>query len=188
MRTYKVKVGVLTLTESRDVSIPQQVAAWHQTVRVEPGTYDVYAYLDAHDYRVLQLCASAEGVTVSSNFRSRIGAHYGERDNNRNGERAAVSVELPTYGRASDDAGLLGQAKLDDTLSRVEWEPRDIDEASATRFAVSHESVFAFFSSLSTSSTRMWRLEWTGGRVQVEPGQDSHQLALLARPIDAPAT
>lgn len=163
MTTYKVKVGVLTLTESRDVSIPQEVAAWHQTVRVEPGAYDVYAYLDAHDHSVRQLSASAEGVTVSSSFRSRIGAHHGARDNNRNGQRASVSIELATYGRVGGDFGLLAQANLSSALSRTEWEPRDLDPARG--------------------GPRMWRFEWTGGRVQVEPGQQSYQCTLLAHPV-----
>ena len=66
--TLKIKVGSLALAEARDVSLPQEFAAWHQTVRVEPGTYDVFAYLDREGggYRVRQLSAECEGVTVSS--------------------------------------------------------------------------------------------------------------------------
>lgn len=65
----KIKVGSLVLTETRDESLPQEFAAWHQTVRIAPGTYDVFAYLDA-GHSVRELSAECRGITVSSNFRS----------------------------------------------------------------------------------------------------------------------
>ncbi len=98
--TIEIKVGTLVLTEARDVSIPQQFAAWHQTVRVEPGTYDVFALLeweggrDGH-YRIFSLSASCEGITVSSDFRSHMFGQWGKNDNNCNGQRATVSIPLP---------------------------------------------------------------------------------------------
>jgi hypothetical protein len=70
--TIKIKVGSLVLTEARDEDLPQEFAAWHQTVRVAPGTHDVFAYLDQGNdaYHVRQLSATCAGITVSSNFRA----------------------------------------------------------------------------------------------------------------------
>lgn len=146
--TTKIKVGTLTLIASRDVDLPQEFAAWHQTVRIEPGTYDVYAYLDweydAKSYRVRQLAAACEGVTVSSNFRSHVLGQWGKSDNNRNGQRATAHVELPTYGRADEPSPLLAQATLCDAIVRTEWDPRDHDPAS--------------------TSGKMWRFTWNPDR------------------------
>jgi len=121
----KIKVGTLTLTEARDVDLPQEFAAWHQTVRIEPGTYDVFAYLDyeGDGYRVTGLAAEAEGVTISSNFRSHMLGQWGKSDNNRNGQRATAHIRLPTYGVVADAApSLLDQATLCDALVRSEWD------------------------------------------------------------------
>jgi hypothetical protein len=146
VNTLKIKVGILTLTESRDVELPQDFAAWHQTVRVEPGTYDVFAYLDASDkmLRVRSLSAQCEGVTISSNFRSHMLGQWGKSDNNRNGQRATVHVELPTSGLVDSTFPLLAQTTLCDALVRTEWDPRDHDARSA--------------------SGRMWRFVWNAER------------------------
>jgi hypothetical protein len=60
--TIKIKVSALVLTETRNESLPQEFTARHQTVRISPGTYDVFAYLDA-DRTVHQLSAECGGIT-----------------------------------------------------------------------------------------------------------------------------
>jgi hypothetical protein len=136
MNTLKIKVGTLTLTESRDQSLPQEFAAWHQTVRIEPGTYDVFAYIEwaggrEGGYRLHQLSAQCEGVTVSSNFRSHLWGQWGKSDNNRNGEREIAHVHLPTYGQVGEKS-LLAQATLCDAIERVER----VDADGARRYSL----------------------------------------------------
>ena len=139
--SIQIKVGTLTLTASRDVSLPQEFAAWHQTVRVEPGTYDVFAYLDWSDggYRIRSLSAECEGVTISSDFRSHMLGQWGKSDNNRNGQRATAHIHLPTYGSVQERSPLMEQATLCDALVRTEWDP-------------------------SSGAGRMWRLTWNAER------------------------
>lgn len=142
--TIKIKVGSLVLTKTRDESLPQEFAAWHQTVRIFPGTYDVFAYLDA-DRTVLQLSAECEGITVSSNFRSHMFGVWGRHDNNRNGKPATAHVHLPISGLVDEPvSALLAQTTLGDALVRSEWEPRSIDP----------RSMFG----------RMWRFTWNPER------------------------
>jgi len=142
--TLKIKVGTLTLTETRDESLPQEFAAWHQTVRIVPGTYDVFAYLDA-ERSVRQLSAHCEGITVSSNFRSHLLGAWGKRDNNRNGTIATTLIHLPTYGLVDEPVpALLAQTTLCDALVRTEWEPREFDPRS--------------------TSGKMWRYTWNPAR------------------------
>jgi hypothetical protein len=117
----KIKVGTLTITEARNVDLPQEFAAWHQTVRVEPGTYDVFAYLDWSDggYRIHSLSAACDGVTVSSNFRSHMLGSWGKSDNNRNGQIATAHIQLATYGGPSDSYDT-GSVQLCDAIVRTE--------------------------------------------------------------------
>jgi len=138
--TIKIKVGSLVLTAPRDENLPQEFAAWHQTVRILPGTYDVFAYLDA-DRTVRQLSAECEGITISSNFRSHLLGVWGKHDNNRNGERATAHIHLPTSGLVDVPMpALLAQATLCEALVRTEWNPRDFNPPS--------------------TFGRMWRLTW----------------------------
>ena len=115
-------------------------------MRIEPGTYDVFAYLDWLDggYRVRSLSAECEGVTISSNFRSHMLGQWGKSDNNRNGQRAAATIQLPTYGVVAETSLMTAQAALCDALVRVEWDPREHNPAS--------------------TSGRMWRYEWNSAR------------------------
>jgi len=115
--TLKIKVGSMALAAARDVALPQEFAAWHQTVRVEPATYDVFAYLDRTDgsLHLRRLSAQCEGTTVSSNFSEHAG------------QRATAHVDLPTAGLVADPAPLLAQSSLCDALVRVEWDPRERD-------------------------------------------------------------
>lgn len=147
--TLKIKVGSLALTEARDVELPQEFAAWHQTVRVEPGTYDVYAYLDreAGTLRVRSLTAQCEGTTISSNFRAHVLGTWGKSDNNRDGERATAYIQLPIYGRVGEASPLLAQTTLCDAIVRPEWDPRDHDPRTMTGW--------------------MWRFEWDPARVPI---------------------
>lgn len=146
--TIKIKVGSLQLTEARDVSLPQEFAAWHQTVRVEPGSYDVFAYLEWEygmgAYRLRSLSAACAGVTISSNFRAHMLGQWGKSDNNRNGQIATAHIELPTYGTVGETSSLLAQVALCDALLRTEWDPREHNPAS--------------------TSERMWRFEWNRDR------------------------
>lgn len=132
---YRIYIGTLTLTESREVSIPQSYAAYHETVRVEPGTYPVYAYIvprfGCEPARVHSISAHAEGITAS--------CYYGPGTQDRVGKPSKAHIELPTYGVVSDKPGILAQAKLSDDLVRKEWDPRNNDSQSTTG--------------------RMWRLE-----------------------------
>lgn len=145
--TLKIKVGSLVLTEARDERLPQDFAAWHQTVRVFPGTYDVFAYLDpeGETYRVRQLSAECPGITISSNFRSHMLGVWGKGDNNKNGQPATACVGLPIFGLVDAmEPSLLAQATLCDALVRSEWEPREIDPRS--------------------TSGKMWRFTWNPAR------------------------
>lgn len=123
--TWKVKVGSLTLTESRDVNLPQEHAAWHQTVRVEPGVYDVYAYLDHFEggtWHIHSISAQCEGVTVSSNYRSHVLGVYSASDNNVNGTRAEAHIRLQTYGCwLPDEQHIDTSLRLDSAISMVDW-------------------------------------------------------------------
>jgi len=145
----KIKVGSLALTEARDVDLPQEFAAWHQTVRVEPGTYDVFAYVEWSDgvRRITSLMAECEGVTISSDFRSHMLGHWGKSDNNRDGQRATACIHLPTYGTVGEMSPLLAKAALCDAIVRHEWEPRDLDPK--------------------TTHGRMWRLTWNPDRTPI---------------------
>jgi len=131
--SIKIKVGSLVLIQARDVDLPQEFAAWHQTVRVEPGSYDVFAYLDweGSGYRIRSLSARCEGVTISSNFRSHMLGTWGKSDNNCNGKPAVAHVHLPTYGTGGDLSPILEQTVLCDAIVRTEWDPRDHDPRSA---------------------------------------------------------
>jgi len=147
MSTIKIKVGTLALAQERDVELPQEFAAWHQTVRIAPGTYDVHAYLEwDHDHgghRVRSLSAECEGITISSNFRAHMLGSWGKSDNNRNGKHATAHVHLPTYGMVGEPS-ILAQATLCDALVRVEWDPRDHDPRSTAGL--------------------MWRFIWNAAR------------------------
>src|SRR4029077_3258294 len=119
-------------TEWRDESLPQGFAAWHQTGRIAPGTYDVFAYLDS-DHAVRQLSAQCEGTTISSNFRSHMMGVWGKSDNNRNGQAATAYIGLPTYGLVDTPMpSLLTQTSLCDALVRTEWDPHAIDPQSTS--------------------------------------------------------
>jgi hypothetical protein len=146
----KIKVGTLVLTASRDVSLPQEFAAWHQTVRVSPGTYDVFAYIEREGagYRVRSLSAACEGITVSSNFRAHMFGTWGKSDNNRNGQVATASIELPTYGAVGEASPLLAQTTLCDAITRTEWEP--------------------------SSGGIMWHLTWNSERTPIVIEQPRH--------------
>ena len=136
--TIKIKVGSLVLTATRDESIPQEFAAWHQTVRIAPGTYDIFAYLDMENrtYHVRQPSAECPGITVSSNFRSHMLGVWGKSDNNKNGQPATAHVGLPTYGLVEAvSPSLLSQAVLCDALMRVEFDPRETSIGKMWRFA-----------------------------------------------------
>jgi hypothetical protein len=147
MSTIKIKVGTLTLTESRDENLPQEFAAWHQTVRIAPGTYDVFAYLEhmyGPSYHVQSLSAQCEGITISSNFRAHLMGVWGKSDNNCNGKAATANVHLPTYGTVGTPVPLLAQATLCDALVRYEWDPREADPLARVG--------------------KMWRLKWNRAR------------------------
>ena len=162
---YKIKVGQFTLAQSRDVNLPQEFAAWHQTVRVEPGTYDVFAWVDFGDgeYRVRNLAAIAEGVTVSSNFRSHMFGQWGKSDNNRNGQIATATICLQTYGRVANGVPIgLGSATLIDAIQREEWEPDS-----------------------GLDLGRMWRLVWRrDAKIVLEPGQDVYSGGTLVARVE----
>jgi len=162
--TIKIKVGSLALIEARDVELPQEFAAWHQTVRIEPGTYDVFAYLEWTDgtLRVRDLSAACEGVTISSNFRAHMLGMWGKSDNNRNGQRATAHIHLPTYGTVGETVPQLAQATLCDALVRQEWDPRDHDPRSTTG--------------------RMWRFIWNSARkpIVIEQARYGGGLSLAA--------
>jgi hypothetical protein len=152
--TIKIKVGTLILTQSHDEAIPQEFAAWHQTVRVSPGTYDVFAYLDS-DRIVRQLSAQCEGITVSSNFRAHMFGTWGKSDNNKNGEPATVHIHLPTFGQVETQTpSLLAQTTLCDALVRDEWDPREIDPRSM--------------------SGKMWRFTWNPARKPIIIEESRH--------------
>jgi len=151
MTTFKIKVGTHTLTATRDVELPQQFAAWHQTVRVEPDTYPVYAYVEWGDGRlhVRQLSAECEGVTVSSNYRSHLAGHWGKDDRNVNGQVVTCHIQLPTYGVLRE------QPAEYQGLRVAVWDPKQ-------------------YSAKPLVEGTMWRYEVVEGlRVRVLPENDS---------------
>ena len=164
MDTIKIKVGTLTLTEARNEDLPQEFAAWHQTVRIEPGTYDVFAYLDWSDggYQIRSLSAECEGVTISSNFRSHMVGQWGTSDKNCNGQRATAYIRFCTFGQVGEPTRLLEQVTLCDAIVRTEWDPQE---------------------HIPTSTTGgMWRLTWNRDRkpIIVERSRYSGGLSLAA--------
>lgn len=138
MHTYKIAVGSYQLAAPLDVSIPQEYAAYHQTVRVAPGVYPVYAFVAWSDggYRVRDLAARSEGITTA--------AYYGRCTDDRVGKPSEAWIHLPTYGRVADGNGRLADATLLPVIVRTEWDTRDHDPESDRGF--------------------MWRLEWPRGR------------------------
>lgn len=163
MNTYKVKVGTLALTEARNVNLPQEHAAWYQTVRVEPGTYEVYAYLIwTYDgdgmYRIHEIAAQCEGVTTR--------CYYGnaERDAARTGKPATAHIRFPRYGLVGEQDALLAQTVLCNALVRTEWDPKEHDPQ--------------------TTNGRMWRFEWDRTvKFRADEGQARHSGATLTAKI-----
>jgi hypothetical protein len=157
VNTLKINVGTLTLTESCNVELPQEFAAWHQTVRVDPGVYDVFAYIEWSDggYRVRSLSAQCEGITISSYFRSHMLGEWGKSDNNRNGQRTTAHIQLPTAGRVGEASPVLAQANLCDVLMRAEWD---------------------------AAIGRMWRFEWSPAAkpIVIEQARHNGGLSLAA--------
>lgn len=109
----------------------------------------MFAYITLRDgqYYIDQLSAECEGITVSSNFRSRIGAHYGKNDNNVNGTKATAHIRFVTSGRVCHHNEALSCVNLSPVIRRVEWEtaPHSINNV-------------------------MWRFVWDG-KFTVDPGQ-----------------
>ena len=172
MDMIKIKVGTLTLTEARNEDLPQEFAAWHQTVRIEPGTYDVFAYLQWSDggYKVSSLSAQCEGITISSNFRAHMFGQWGKSDNNRNGQRATAHIRLATYGQVGESSPLRAQTTLCDAIIRTEW-----NTPNATgRDPREHNP--------ESTSGRMWRLTWNPARkpIVIERSRYNGGLSLAA--------
>lgn len=120
----KIKVGTLTLTEPRDVRVPQEYAAYDETVRVEPGTYDAFAYIDwTHDgggyYHIYDLAAWAEGTTTR--------AWYGDAARSRAliGRKTVVSIPIPRSGVGALLCKVPGMLVLDPVVHIVEWQPQE---------------------------------------------------------------
>jgi len=158
--TLKIKVGALVIDGPRDVNIPQENPAWHQTVRVQPGTYDVHAFVEwspdgGGTFHLLRLSAQAEGSTVSSYF----GPDGRGGIKHRDGERVAARVDVPTYGVVGEPEAASTKVTLDDVILRTEWDPQDHGMRSGP------------------SPGRMWRLTWRAG-VKVELDAD--------QPADSP--
>ncbi len=162
--SIKIKVGSLTLVASRDVNLPQEFAAWHQTVRIDPGTYDVYAYIDWEDggLRLRSLLAECEGITISSNFRAHMLGSWGKSDNNCNDQRATAHVDLPTYGTIAAPSPILAQVTLCDAIMRVEWDPCENNPHATTG--------------------KMWRFTWNPARkpIVIQQARHSGGLSLAA--------
>ena len=124
MTSYrKVRVGTLKVTEPREVTEYYECAAWHKTVRCEPGEYPVYAYLTWCDVAEgtlgHTLYAPFEGVVTSACFVNRIGAHYGSDSGpGMVGNPDHGSVRLATY--ALDGAVEAGALELDPALITAE--------------------------------------------------------------------
>lgn len=124
----KVRVGTLKVTEPREVTEYYECAAWHKTVRCEPGEYPVYAYLTWCDIAEgtlgHTLYAPFEGAVTSACFVSRIGAHYGsDRGSELVGTQDRGSVRLSTY--ALDGAVTSGTLELDPAL--IAAEPYEVE-------------------------------------------------------------
>jgi len=157
--TLKVKVGSLVLTESREVNLPQEHAAWYETVKVEPGTYDVYVYIDwTRDgggmFTIHSLSAQCDGTTIA--------CYYGgsTRDAERIGKATRARINLATYGKVTDALTLLAQATLHPALVREEWEPE-------------------------WTLGRMWHFVWDRKvKVQLDEGQQNNGATLTAKIVE----
>lgn len=114
----KVKVGTMALTATREVRVPQEYAGYDETVSVEPGLYDVFAYIqwmgDLEGYRIHSLAARATGITTY--------AWYGNvaRSHELIGRCTEVSIGLPTYGRCPHTCN---STQLNHAIEIEEWQP-----------------------------------------------------------------
>ncbi len=124
--TLMLQVGALTVGRVRDVEVPRDDDFGTQLVRVEPGTYDVFAfvsraYMSRADpgglgpHRAYALTALAEGPVVGADGLAR-----------ESGLRGVARIELPIFGRAGE-VDPLRDATLSDLLVRHSWDPRDHD-------------------------------------------------------------
>lgn len=103
MSSRRLHVGYYTVTEEREVTQYYECAAWHQTIRVAPGRYAVYAYPRGNDIGHT-LYVPVSGPIASACFVSRIGASYGrDRGPETVGQTAEGSIHLNPYARIGEE-------------------------------------------------------------------------------------
>ncbi len=140
------------------------IVPWSRyTVRVPPGTYDVFAYVEPrgahHDLGALAAIADGSAIVVAS--------PEAPGSPGCAGQVAWVSLSLPTYGMLGQPCPLLASATLDDALERHEWDPADFGMRAGP------------------TPGRMWRFTWRRDvRLEIDPGQPDGvvRTAHLARP------
>lgn len=107
MNYTKVRVGYFTVREPREVTQYYECAAWHQTIRVEPGRYEVFVYLspgDIHERHISSLYVPVQGPITSACFVARLGASYGRDDGpSKVGKVADGTIHLASYAREGEE-------------------------------------------------------------------------------------
>lgn len=105
--SIKVRVGFLTVREPREVTEHYECAAWHQTIRVAPGRYEVFAFLEPGDIReryIRSFYVPVSGPITSACFVARLGASYGRDEGpSKVGKLADGTIRLSTYAREGEE-------------------------------------------------------------------------------------
>jgi len=103
MSSYRIKIGTLILKQATVKRLSYECAAWYSDVKVEPGEYPIYAYVDwtydFHGFRLTRILALCPGVTVAADFTPMFAGNPIGKSRDYRGEEAQATIELPTYGR-----------------------------------------------------------------------------------------
>jgi len=126
-----IKVGRLMVRKEMEVTQHYECAAWHQTIKVAPGIYDLLAW-HSEDGHISTIGARVSGPITSACFQSRIGAHYGKDSGPETvGQPADGFVSVCAYGDVGDKTWeSTGDVlvRLDPSVCDVEtWMPKPLE-------------------------------------------------------------
>lgn len=115
MADRKIRIGTYCVREARDVTEHYECAAWHKTIRCEPGVYDAFAYPYIYDGRLgHSIYVPVSGPVTSAYFRSQwCGVPFGEDHGGKEaiGKVETISIKLGEY--CMDDYVQAGDLVLD---------------------------------------------------------------------------